>query len=261
MGLRSRLADAARRFLADKPASDRGPNWPRAASPDGLQPLLWDHEVGYEKVTPVTLPDGNAGVVICSRRGVFALRGVDPAATLDRERNRLVAGSRSWDLYSGRGEGAPDAVRYAARSQHAVTWIGGPCSPPTVVDRVEVTLQPLIVTIPAGLYPPADLAWRDLAPGTGAPAGADEIFEVDYLGVLWSTGQVFDSTWRRKRRYRVDMRSPTLLEGWRRGLLGLRAGGTRVLVVPPELGYGEEEIEETVPSGDTLIFVVQRPAG
>lgn len=260
MGLRDRLKDAARRVVGSEKANDRGPLWPKGPTADGLQPVLWDSEVGYGRLNPLTLPDGSAGGVICCRRGVYALKGVDPRATLDAERWRLVSGSRSWDLFTGAGEGAQDAITYAARSQGGVTWIGGAHSPPSVVERVQVTLNPLVVTLPEGVYPPGRLAWRDLVVGQGEGATEDSSFEADYLGVLWSTGQVFDSTWRRKRKYRVDMRAANLLEGWRQGLLGIKPGGTRVIIVPPYMGYGEEEIEETVPSGDTLVFVIQRPA-
>ncbi len=258
MGLTDRLKEKARQVVGSVSSQDRGRNWPKGPSPDGLQPMLWDHEVGYDRVTPVKMPDGKEGVVICCRRGVYALAGVDRNATLDRESWRLVSGGRSWDLFTGQGEGAPNATTYAARSAVAVTWIGGPHAPISVVGQIAVNLNPLVVTLPAGVYPPNTLAWRELQAGSGAEADAYANFEVDYLGVLWSTGQVYDSTWRRRRRYKVDMQSPTLLEGWRRGLLGIRPGGMRLLVVPPHMGYGEEDIEETVPSGDTLVFVIQR---
>lgn len=258
MGLRDQLKQKARQLLGGEQTHDRGANWPKGPSPDGLQPVLWDHEVGYERLISVTLPDGKPGVVICCRRGVYALHGVDPRSTLDKERWRLVFGDRSWDLFTGQGEGAPDAVTYAARSAVAVTWIGGPHGPASVVDQIAVNTNPLVVTLPAGAWPPNRLAWRELAPGQGKPAGPSDVFDVDYLGVLWSTGQVFDSTWRRRRRYKVDMAAPNLLEGWRQGLSGIAPRGMRLLVVPPYLGYGEEDIEETVPSGDTLVFVIQR---
>ncbi len=258
MGIRDQLKYRARSLLGGIGPHDRGNIWPKGPSPDGLQPTLWDHEVGYDRVNAVKMPDGKDGVVICCRRGVYAMVGPDPASTLDRERWRLARGSRSWDLFTGKGEGAPDAVTYTARSALAVTWIGGPHAPPSVVDQVAVNLNPLVVTLPAGVYPPNRLAWRELQPGAGPEAGPDASFDVDYLGVLWSTGAVFDSTWRRRRRYKVDMRAPNLLEGWRQGLAGIRPGGMRLLIVPPYLGYGEEDIEETVPSGDTLVFVVQR---
>lgn len=258
MGIRDRLKEKARQLVGGDAPQDRGRNWPKGPSPDGLQPTLWDHEVGYDRVTELTLPDGRPGVVVCCRRGVYALAGVDRGATLDRERWRLVSGARSWDLFTGRGQGAPDATTYTARSALAVTWIGGPHAPPIVVDQIAVNLNPLVVTLPAGVYPPNVLAWRDLQAGEGPPAGPDDAFDVDYLGVLWSTGQVYDSTWRRRRRYHLDMRASNLLEGWRQGLLGIRPGGMRLLVIPPYLGYGEEEIEETVPSGDTLVTVIQR---
>lgn len=258
MGLRDRISHVARRVLGGEKSADRGPNWPKAPSADGLLPLLWDHEVGYDRVTAATLPDGTAGVVVCCRRGTYALRGVDAGVRFDRDRGRLVAGSKSWDLFTGKGEGASDATTYAARSQGAVTWVGGPHSPPSVIDRVEVALQPLVVTLPAGAYPSAVPAWRDLVPGEGPGADAASVFDVDYVGVMWSTGQVYDSTWRRKRRYKVDMKAPNLLEGWRVALPGLRPGGVRLILVPPYLGYGEEEIEETVPAGETLVFVIQR---
>lgn len=260
MGLRDRLANAARKLVAAPAAApDRGPLFPKEPSADGMVPLLWDHEVGYDKVRAVTLPDGAAGVVVCCRRGTYALSGVSGAASLDATRWRLVAGGSSWDLFTGEGHAAGDATPYAARSQGAVTWIGGPCSKPSVVDSITVSREPLSLTIPAGVFPPARLSWRDIDPGNGAGVGESDTFDVDYMGILWSSGKVYDSTWRRKKRYRVDMKSPTLLEGWRKGLLGLKPGGMRLIIVPPWLGYGEEEIEETVPSGETLLFLVQRP--
>lgn len=258
MGIRDRLQSTARRLLAGNAAPDKGPSFPKDPSPDGLVPTIWDHEVGYDRATRVTLPDGKPGVVVCCRKGVYALAGVDADARLDPATWSLNAGSRSWHLFTGAGRGAPDATPYAARSQGAVTWIGGPCSAPSVVDQVAVSLDPLGLTIPGGVYPPCQLSVRDVKVGEGAGVEPDTVFEADYMGALWSSGRVFDSTWRRRRRYRVDMSAPNLLEGWRQGLLGLKPGGLRLVIVPPWLGYGEEEIEETVPSGDTLLFLVQR---
>ena len=258
MGLRDQIKAKARQLVGEANPTERGRNWPKGPSPDGLQPMLWDHEVGYNRVIPLTLPDGKPGIVLCCRRGVYAMAGVPTTATLDTERWRLVSGRASWDIFTGRGQGAPDATTYAARSSVAVTWVGGPHATASVADQIAVNLNPLVVTLPGGVYPPNVLAMRELQPGSGPAAGPDDAFDVDYLGVLWSTGQVFDSTWRRHRRYRVEMRSEKLLEGWRQGLVGIRPGGMRMLVVPPYLGYGEEDIEETVPSGDTLVFVIQR---
>lgn len=259
MGLRDRLQSTARRLLGGQPAApDKGPSFPREASPDGLVPTLWDHEVGYDRAVPCTLPDGAPGVAVCCRKGVYALRGVDPDARFDPASFELVSRGRAWSVFTGEGRGAPDATPYAARSFGAVTWIGGPCAPPSVVEQVAVSLDPLGLTIPAGVFPPSRLAFRDVKLGEGEGVAPDSVFEADYMGALWSSGRVFDSTWRRRRRYRVDMAAPNLLQGWRQGLLGLRPGGLRLIIVPPWLGYGEEEIEETVPSGDTLLFLVQR---
>jgi peptidylprolyl isomerase len=76
---------------------------------------------------------------------------------------------------------------------------------------------------------------------------------VHYLGVDYDSGEEFDSSWSRGQSITFPLGN--LIEGWRRGIPGMRVGGRRKLTVPPELAYGPAGSGHRL-SGRTLIFVI-----
>jgi peptidylprolyl isomerase len=77
----------------------------------------------------------------------------------------------------------------------------------------------------------------------------------DYTGVLWDSGEEFDSSWSRGEPAAFGIGVEAVIPGWDSGLVGQRVGGRVLLVIPPDLGYGDEGSGE-IPGGATLVFVV-----
>lgn len=119
------------------------------------------------------------------------------------------------------------------------------------------------VTVPSGARP-ATLRIRDIRPGTGPEARAGQEVEVHYVGVAWSTGREFDASWNRERTFRFMLGRHMVIDGWDRGVAGMRVGGRRELIIPPHLGYGARGAGGAIGPNETLIFVVDlvavRPA-
>ena len=121
-----------------------------------------------------------------------------------------------------------------------------PDTPPTV-DKKPVTL--------------ADgLQYIDLTEGGGIPAVNGNSLSVIYTGWLQSTGQKFDSTYDDGGQpFSVTLGQGQVIKGWEEGLVGIRSGGTRRLIIPAELAYGSQGQSQgkvPIPPNATLIFDV-----
>ena len=116
---------------------------------------------------------------------------------------------------------------------------------------VGVSAKPQI-EFPEG-PPPAELAIQDLVVGEGAEATAGAVVDVHYVGVEYDTGEEFDSSWDRGESISFPLRG--LIQGWQDGIPGMRVGGRRQLIIPPEQAYGPAGGGHRL-SGKTLIFVI-----
>jgi FKBP-type peptidyl-prolyl cis-trans isomerase len=96
----------------------------------------------------------------------------------------------------------------------------------------------------------------DLYVGDGAEAVVGRSVEVHYTGWLRATGARFDSSRDRGVPLELLLGEGRVIRGWEEGLLGMRQGGKRQLVIPPELGYGDRDLG-VIPPGSTLVFDVE----
>lgn len=103
---------------------------------------------------------------------------------------------------------------------------------------------------------PADLLVTDLHTGDGAEARAGQTVEVHYVGVAHSTGEEFDASWNRGSTFRFPLGAGRVIAGWDQGVVGMKIGGRRRLVIPPHMGYGDRGAGGAIKPGETLIFVV-----
>jgi peptidylprolyl isomerase len=124
-------------------------------------------------------------------------------------------------------------------------------APPQISD--DTTSKPEVPR-PTGT-PPAQLVADDVVVGEGEAAGVGDDVSVHYVGVSFSTGVQFDSSWDRGAPFRFELGAGRVIEGWDQGVAGMREGGRRTLVIPPQLGYGQRGIGPIAPN-ETLIFVV-----
>ena len=111
------------------------------------------------------------------------------------------------------------------------------------------------ITIPTG-PPPAELVVDDEIVGDGDEAIIGKRVVVHYVGVAWSNGEEFDASWNRSETFDFRLGAREVIEGWDRGVKGMRVGGRRRLTIPPELGYGSRGAGGTIKGGETLVFVV-----
>jgi peptidylprolyl isomerase len=111
------------------------------------------------------------------------------------------------------------------------------------------------VTPPSGPAP-ATLEKKDLIVGTGAEATAGQTVTVNYVGVLYHGGKEFDASWKRNEPFTFPLGKGAVIAGWDQGVVGMKVGGRRELVIPAALAYGAKGSPPTIPPNEPLVFVV-----
>lgn len=103
---------------------------------------------------------------------------------------------------------------------------------------------------------PTELVIEDLIEGEGAVAAAGDTVSTHYVGVAFSTGEEFDSSWNRGTPLDFRVGVGQVIQGWDQGLLGMKVGGRRRLEIPSNLAYGDRGAGGAIAPGESLIFVV-----
>ena len=103
--------------------------------------------------------------------------------------------------------------------------------------------------------PPDDLEIADLVDGDGPEATSGATVKVHYVGVAHSTGEEFDASYNRGAPLEFRLDIGQVIQGWDKGVEGMRVGGRRRLVIPPHLAYGDRGAGAVIKPGETLIFV------
>jgi FKBP-type peptidyl-prolyl cis-trans isomerase len=133
---------------------------------------------------------------------------------------------------------------------------GGGALPTVTPPAASSTAGPTI-KIPAGTTAPKTLQVKTLIKGTGAVVKKGQDLAVQYTGVIWRTGKVFDSSWSRSMPLTTVIGEGQVIPGWDTGLVGQTVGSRVMLVIPPADGYGSAGASQAGIKGtDTLVFVV-----
>ena len=103
---------------------------------------------------------------------------------------------------------------------------------------------------------PTDLVIEDLLLGDGPEAKAGDSISAHYVGVAHSTGEEFDASWNRGSPLDFRLGVGQVIQGWDLGIVGMKVGGRRKLVIPSDLAYGDRGAGGAIKPGETLIFVV-----
>ncbi len=109
---------------------------------------------------------------------------------------------------------------------------------------------------------PSGLQYDDTVTGDGATASAGQNVSVHYTGWLHDPAQAdgrgrkFDSSKDRGQPFRFALGAGQVIGGWDEGVQGMKIGGTRVLLIPPQLGYGARGAGGVIPPNATLVFEV-----
>lgn len=104
--------------------------------------------------------------------------------------------------------------------------------------------------------PPSQLQVRDIIKGKGPEAVLGSQLSVQYVGVSYSTGKEFDSSWSKGEPFPLQLGAGGVIPGWDQGLVGIRQGGRRELIIPPEMAYGAQGQPPDIKPNETLIFVI-----
>jgi len=97
---------------------------------------------------------------------------------------------------------------------------------------------------------------EDLVEGTGAEAKAGQTVSVHYVGTL-TDGRKFDSSRDRGTPFKFPLGAGRVIQGWDRGVAGMKIGGQRRLTIPPELAYGARGFPPVIPANATLVFEIE----
>ena len=104
--------------------------------------------------------------------------------------------------------------------------------------------------------PPKALVAQDVIVGKGKKAKDGDKVSVQYVGVLYDNGKEFDSSWKRKQPFDVTLGAGQVIKGWDQGIVGMREGGRRRLIIPSDLAYGPSGSPPTIPANAALVFDV-----
>jgi len=103
--------------------------------------------------------------------------------------------------------------------------------------------------------PPSKLVVQDLIVGKGKKAKAGDVVAVQYVGVLFKNGKEFDASWSRPgEAFQFPLGGGQVIPGWDQGVVGMKVGGRRKLIIPPGLGYGAQGFPPDIPPNAALIF-------
>ncbi|MGV9415190.1 FKBP-type peptidyl-prolyl cis-trans isomerase [Nocardia sp. NPDC003693] len=110
------------------------------------------------------------------------------------------------------------------------------------------------ITIPDNCDAPKQLIVKDLVAGSGPGAVAGQPLSMNYSLVAWSDGKKLDSSFDRGKEFTLNLGAGEVIQGWDQGLVGVQQGARRLLIVPPDLGYGAVGRGGMKPN-ETLVFV------
>ena len=124
----------------------------------------------------------------------------------------------------------------------------------TAPDLTDTSVKP-VIDKPSGT-PPRRLVKEDIVKGKGPGAKPGDTVIVNYVGVSFSTGEEFDASWDTGQPFPVQLGAGNVIEGWEKGLLGIKKGGRRELIIPPEQAYGAKGAPPSIGPNETLVFVI-----
>jgi len=157
------------------------------------------------------------------------------------------------DEPSTSGSGAEPAEETATPAPTEAAQTGGGADAIAAGTSKDMNAKPEFPA-PSG-EPPTELVVEDIVTGKGPKAKQGDQLTMQYVGTSWSNGEQFDASWDHGQPFPFQLGVTSVIQGWHEGMVGMQEGGRRLLVIPPELGYGPDGRPPIGPN-ETLIFVV-----
>ncbi|MHB1769674.1 MAG: FKBP-type peptidyl-prolyl cis-trans isomerase [Minisyncoccota bacterium] len=130
-------------------------------------------------------------------------------------------------------------------------------SPPSGTSAATTQTQTSSTTMPTDTTSATQLTVTDEVVGTGAVAAPGDTVTVNYVGSL-TDGTVFDASANHGTTgFTFTLGAGQVIKGWDEGIVGMRVGGTRKLVIPASLAYGNQAVGNVIPANSTLVFTVE----
>jgi FKBP-type peptidyl-prolyl cis-trans isomerase len=125
----------------------------------------------------------------------------------------------------------------------------------STVPQATTSTYPSIATNSAVVEMEGGLRVQDTAIGTGPEVKSGDTILIHYKGTL-QDGTKFDSSYDRGQPFETQIGVGKVIQGWDLGVIGMKAGGKRILTIPPDLGYGSQQAG-SIPPNSTLLFEVE----
>jgi peptidylprolyl isomerase len=167
-------------------------------------------------------------------------------------------------LIAGCGSGGSSTITVGNENKADEALAGknaptGPTSTSTTAAAKTPTSGPLSkephVTPPSG-PPPTKLVTKEIVTGTGTEAKSGSAVAVNYVGALYHSGTVFDASWKRNEPFPFTLGKGQVIPGWEQGVVGMKVGGRRELIIPASLAYGAKGSPPKIPPNEPLVFIV-----
>jgi peptidylprolyl isomerase len=197
------------------------------------------------------------------------LPGLEKALVGQKLGSRVLAVIPPKDAFGSTGNstegiGASDTLVFVVDmdSTFATTGVSGTQAAagtglPTVTAPAAGSTAGPTIKVDTSAAPPKTLQVKPLIKGNGAVVKKGQDLAVQYTGVIWRTGKVFDSSWSRNMPLTTVIGEGQVIPGWDTGLVGQTVGSRVLLVIPPADGYGSAGASQAGIKGtDTLVFVV-----
>src|SRR4051794_24157730 len=104
--------------------------------------------------------------------------------------------------------------------------------------------------------PPKKLVVKDIVVGKGKAAKKGDRLSMQYVGVLFKGGTQFDASWDNGSPFNFTLGKDPVIQGWKQGLVGIKPGGRRELIIPAKLAYGKQGRPPQIPPNSALVFIV-----
>ncbi|HEX7165028.1 MAG TPA: FKBP-type peptidyl-prolyl cis-trans isomerase [Trebonia sp.] len=195
--------------------------------------------------------------------------GLEKALVGQKLGSRVLAVIPPKDAFGSKGQpqegiGASDTLVFVVDmdSTFATTGVPGTQAAagaglPTVTPPAANSTAGPTIKVATSTTPPKTLQVKPLIKGKGAVVKKGQNLAVQYTGVIWRTGKVFDSSWSRNTPLTTVIGAGQVIKGWDTGLVGQTVGSRVLLVIPPADGYGSAGAAQAGIKGtDTLVFVV-----
>jgi peptidylprolyl isomerase len=185
------------------------------------------------------------------RRGALALAALAAAGAI------AGCGSSSSNEISPGNEN-PNATAEAAKleASESKTSTSATTAAATVQTPTSGPLSKEPTVKPPSGPAPSTLVTKELIKGTGAEAKAGESVTVNYVGVLYKNGKVFNASWESGKPFPFVLGRGQVIPGWDKGVVGMRVGGRRELIIPSAEAYGSRGSPPAIPPNAPLVFVV-----